>query len=50
MTIGVNIRNENEPGKISPTEYIFCLRQCAFVFVLQIAIASFFAINELMRP
>ena len=33
--------------KVSPTEYIFCLRQCIFVFVFQCSIATFFAYEEL---
>ena len=50
MTIGANIINEQFPGTIGPTEYIFCLRQCAFVFVLQCCLAGGFAMNELTNP
>lgn len=31
----------------TPTEYMFCLRQCAYVFVFQMAIAYYFAAMEL---
>jgi hypothetical protein len=50
MTIGANIMNEQFPGTIGPTEYIFCLRQCAFVFVLQCCLAGGFAMDELTNP
>ena len=31
----------------SPTEYIFCLRQCVYVFIFQMSIAYYFGYKEL---
>ena len=45
MTIAANIT-----GNVRPLEYIFRLRQCVFVFIIQLCIAVFFAVNAIVHP
>jgi hypothetical protein len=40
LTIGANLS-----GNCSPTEYIYCLQLCVFVFIFQISVAYFFSLQ-----